>query len=197
MEYYQSVQAETNDLPAPNVREAVGVFMSPDALHDAVVELDLHFPRHAISVLGSKKDIEEKFGSTTVPPVIAEMAQDTPLQAPVRDEEKTIGTAAFIGVSTYVGAMAVALAAGAVTVPATIAAAIIGGSSGAAISTILAKIFGDNYNKDIEEQIAKGGLLLWVQTLDHQQEELASNIMSKHGARHVKIIVHDSGVSSS
>lgn len=192
METFHAVQPETVKLHTSNVREAVGVFLDHEAMVRAIVELDTHFPRHAISVLGSKHDIVEKFGQSAVPPVLAEMAEDTPLQAPLRDEEKVVGSAVLIGTSAYVGAVALALAAGAVSVPATILAAVIGGGGGAAISGLLLKIFGDHYHKDIENQIEQGGLLLWVGTTDNEQEQLATNIMNKHGAKHVKIIVHDS-----
>ena len=192
MENFEAIQPETVKVPSSTVREAVGVFLDADAMRNAIVELDTHFPRHAISVLGSKRDIVEKFGQSAVPPVLAEMAEDTPLQAPIRPEEKVVGTSVLIGSSAYVGAVAMALASGAISIPAIILAAVVGAGGGAALSSVLAKILGDHYHKDIEDQIEQGGLLLWVGTTDNEQEQLATEIMNKHGAKHVKIIVHDS-----
>lgn len=177
--------------PTSHIRETVGLFMNAASLHNAVVELDTHFPRHAISVLGGKKEIEEQFGQTVIHPELAEAMTVPPLQAPVRAEEKVIGVSALIGGGTYVGAMALALAAGAVSIPATIFAAVIGGASGAAITGVIAKVLGDHYHQDIEDQIQQGGLLLWVNTLNAEQERVASEIMSNFGATHVKVIIRD------
>jgi len=177
--------------PAVNVREAVGVFSDMDALNLAVVELDRHFPRHAISVLGGKAEIEQQFGQPTISPDVADTSSKTPHQAPVRSEEKTVGLTALVGSGAYIGAVAMALAAGAVTLPATIAAAVIGGGGAAAIGAVLVKVLGDHYHQDIEDQIAKGGLLLWVNTPDGEDEQLACDILRNHGATHVRVIARD------
>lgn len=176
------------EIQSPPIHETVGLFQDADMLQKAVVELDTHFPRHAISILGDKKGIEEKFGQSTVSPAMAEATNTPPLQAPVRSEEKVIGVSALIGGSAYVGAMALALAAGAVTIPVTIFAAAVGAASGAAIGGVLAKVLGDHYHQDIEDQIQKGGLLLWVNTINEEQERIATDIMNNFGATHVKVI---------
>jgi hypothetical protein len=189
---YQASETQIQPVrPAANVREAVGVFTDMDALNRAVVELDTRFPRHAISVLGGKTEIERQFGQSTISPDFADRDYATPHEAPVRLEEKVVGLSVLVGSGAYIGAVAMALAAGAVSLPATIMAAVIGGGGAAAIGSILVKVLGDHYHKDIEDQIAKGGLLLWVNTPTSEDEHIATDILRRHGAAHIKVIARE------
>lgn len=160
------------------VKEVAGVFMSAKDLQSAIRDLEgSAFPRQDISVMGSRGDLEDVFGSKTVEPEKALRHNETPRQAPSRPEEQTIGIAGVIGGSAYIGAMAVALAAGAVTFPAILSAAVIGGLGGGTLGAILTRVLGDRYERHIEEQIEKGGLLLWVRTPDVHRQELARQVM--------------------
>lgn len=167
------------------MREAVGLFENMEQLQEAVKEFErTEFPRDALSVLGEREHIEKNLASDMV------ALEDDPTverEAPVRSEEKGIGAGALVNGSAYIGAMAVALASGAVTIPAIITAAAIGGIGGATVGGILAKILGNHFDKSIEQDINKGGLLLWVRTPDPDRENMALNILNKYGAHHVKI----------
>lgn len=169
-------------------KEVVGLFTSVDDLQSAIRDLEgTAFPRHDISVMGNRGQLERVFGAKTVPPQLAMDNVDTPRQAPSRPEEQTIGTAAMIGIPAYVGAMALAIAGGAVTFPAIISAAVIGGLGGGTVGAVLAKLLGDRYNRHVEEQIDRGGLLLWVRTPDHDREEAAKRIMISRGGYDVHV----------
>ncbi len=176
-------------MPVPGLlKEVVGVFQSKQDLQNAIRELEgTAFPRHDISVMGSRDDLEKVFGVKVVSPEFAIDNPDTPRQAPSRPEEQTIGAAGMIGGTAYVGAMALALTAGAVTFPAIISAAVIGGIGGGTLGAILTKLLGDRYNRHIEQQIEKGGLLLWVQTPDAEKEDLAHRIMITNNAYDVHV----------
>lgn len=170
------------------MKEAVGLFTDVESLQEAVKELEAtDFPRDAISVIGPRERIEEKFGISAISPDLADLSPETPRSAPPRSEEKVIGAGALVTGSAYIGAMGVALAAGAVTIPGIIAAAAIGGIGGATAGGIVAKILGDHFNKDIEDQIEKGGMLLWVRTPDPAREEKACTVLEKYGARHIRL----------
>lgn len=170
------------------MKEAVGLFSDIDSLQEAVKELEAtDFPRDAISVIGPRDRIEKKFGLSQISPELADLSSETPRSAPPRSEEKVIGAGALVSGSAYIGAMGVALAAGAVTIPGIIAAAAIGGVGGATAGGIVAKLLGDHFDKDIEQQIEKGGMLLWVRTPDTAREEKACNILEKYGARHIRL----------
>lgn len=169
-------------------KEAVGLFSSIDDLQNAIRTLEgSAFPRQDISVMGSREDLEKIFGQKTVDPLFAMDSEYTPRQAPSRPEEQTIGSAALIGGGAYVGAMAMALTAGAVAFPALIGAAVLGSVGGGTIGAILTKVLGDRYSNHIEQQIEKGGLLLWVRTPDENKECLAVTILRQHHAGHIHI----------
>lgn len=169
-------------------KEAVGLFDNSDDLQNAIRTLEgSAFPRQDISVMGNRDDLEKVFGNTAVDPLFAMSSEYTPRQAPSRPEEQTIGSAAMIGGGAYVGAMAMALTAGAVAFPALIGAAVIGGLGGGTVGAILTKLLGDRYSHNLEEQIERGGLLLWVRTPDEQKQRLASTILRQHHAKHIHI----------
>ncbi len=172
--------AETGKL-----REAVGVFEDTDALNKAVEELEhTKFAREDISILGTREDIREKFGEPEVRPEAVEDNPEAPRSVPVRPEEKAIGSGAAIAGGAYLGAVGALLASGAaVAVPAVLTAAAIGAGGGG----LLTKILGDKFNDETEKQIQKGGMVLWVLTRSAETEAAASEILRKHGAKHVHI----------
>lgn len=190
---YTETAASTNfspTVPQEMVREAVGLFLSVEDLQEAVRDLEgTAFPRQDISVMGSRTELHEVFGSKTVDPHIAMDNADTPRDEIARPEEKVIGAGAMVGVPAYIGAMAAALSAGAVAFPAIIGAAVIGGVSGGSLGAILLKLFSDRDTRHYEEQIDRGGLLLWVRTPDRAREEIAVEVMRRHHA--LEVHVHD------
>lgn len=171
-------------------REAVGLFEDIEDLQEAVRELEgTAFPRDAISVLGTRREIEEKFGETAVNPDIAEDDPDSPRQPPIRPEEEVIGAGALIGCSAYVGGVAFVMIAPPLSIAGTAVAVLLGACGGAALGVVLVKIIREHMNKNIAAQVDKGGLLLWVKTPDPERENIACEILQHHGAKHVK--VHD------
>jgi len=169
-------------------REVVGLFTNTHDLQDAIRDLEgTAFPRQDISVMGSRHELDEVFGVKAVNPRFAMDNADTPRQAPARPEEETIGSAALVGGSAYVGAMAMALSAGAVAFPAAVAAVVIGGVGGASLGGILNKLLGDRASRHVHEQIEQGGLLLWVRTPDPIKESLARQLMENRNATEVHV----------
>ena len=193
MIYTNNTDVPSNLQPQPSAvpghtREAVGVFLNIDDLQAAVRDLEgTAFPRQDISVMGSREELAQIFGNKTVDPHVAMESDDTPRSVLPRPEEKTIGTAAMVGIPAYVGAMGAALAGGAVAFPGLIAAAVIGGLGGGTLGAILAKIMGDRDLRHFEEQIERGGLLLWVRTPDREREEIAVRVMRARNGREVHI----------
>jgi len=163
------------------IREVVGVFKSVEDMQNCIRELEgTAFPRQDLSVMGSRGDLEHIFGAKTVRPDFAIDNADTPRKAPSRPEEQTIGIAGMIGGSAYVGAMAFALSAGAVSMPILIASVVIGGLAGGALGLGVAKLLGSRYKRHMGEQIEKGGLLLWVRAPDADKQDTAKRIMIRH-----------------
>jgi len=188
---FQDTVHETNfgASAAPGLhKEVVGLFTSSDDLQNAIRDLEgTAFPRQDISVMGARAELLEVFGAKAVDPHFAMDNADTPRQAPARPEEKTIGASAMVGIPAYLGAMAAALTAGAVAFPAFVGAAVIGGLGGGALGGILAGMFGNRDTRHIEEQIEKGGLLLWVRTPDREREDIAVDIMRKNNGSEIHV----------
>ena len=173
-------------------QEVVGIFKSTGDLQSAIRELEnVSFTRQDISVMGGRGELERVFGTKTVSPHDALAHDDIPRQSPSRPEEQTIGVAGMIGGSAYVGAMALALAAGAVTFPAIMSAAVIGGIGGGTLGAVLSRIMGGRYTRHMEEQIEKGGLLLWVRADTQHKIETAKQIMTAHNGYDVHVQKRD------
>lgn len=173
-------------------REAVGVFHEWVQLRAAVDELLLNgFDRAEISMLAGEKVVERKLGH--VYRKVSELEDDmsVPRVAFVGRDSLVEGRASAIGVLGYLGA---ATAVGAVVASGgalawVILAGAAAGGGGAALGTLLARAMGRNHGKDLQAQIDKGGLLLWVRTCQASREAGATEILRKHGAEDVH--VHD------
>ncbi|MDF3074801.1 MAG: hypothetical protein K0S54_2468 [Alphaproteobacteria bacterium] len=173
-------------------REAVGIFHTPEALQDAIDELlSSGFHRAELGLLASETVVIEKLGHRYS--TIATLADDpaTPRAAYVGNEDIGNAEGGIVGGLVYVGAT---LAAGAVvasggTLLAVIAGAAVAGGAGGMIGSVLAQWIGDRHASHLQEQIEKGGLLLWVRTRDAAKEKRAVRILEQHSAD--KVHVHD------
>jgi hypothetical protein len=178
-------EKETN-----TVREAVGVFASPETLQEAIDELmSSGFDRADLSLLATEKAIDEKLGHKYQK--IAELEDDPIVPRCCYVSTESVGDAqgGLIGGLMYVGATA---AAGAVvatggTLALVIAAAAIAGGVGGLFGSILAKWVGDQHADHLQEQLDHGGLLLWVRTWDSDDERCAVETLSKHSGRDVHV----------
>lgn len=169
------------------VREVVGVFDNYDALEDAVEDLELAgFDRSQINLLVHENTVREKLGDRVD---IRRLEDDpeAPLENPVDRHEVAEGKAALTAGTALLGSfVALGLVVTAeISIPVAILAAAVGGGAGGTIGGLLAKYLGELRAREIEEQIRAGGLLLWVQVRDQEQEKKAIEILQKHGARDV------------
>jgi len=71
-----------------------------------------------------------------------------------------------------------------------VAAAVTGTAlAGALIGTVLTRWLGKHHAEHLQEQLDRGGLLLWVRTPDAAAEQRALEILTRHSAHDVHI--HD------
>ena len=166
----------------PTIREAVGVFHRPEDLQAAIDELlQSGFHRAELSLLASEQAIDRqlahryrKIGSLEDDPVIPRAAYVSP---------EAIGDAegGLIGILMYVGAMAAAgaIVASGGTLTAAIVGAALSGGAGGLIGSFLAR--------HLQEQVDRGGLLLWIRTWDAADEKRAMRILARHAADHVHV----------
>jgi hypothetical protein len=182
--------SEATAAPKHIYREAVGVFHHWSNLQGAVDELMLNgFDRAEISMLAGEKAVEEKLGH--VYRRVSELEDDpeVPRVAFVGNDSLTEGKASAIGALGYVGAVAAvgAVVASGGALAWAIFAGVAAGGGGAALGTLLARAIGRGRAKDLETQIDKGGLLLWVRTGNAEQERRAIAVLRTHEAEDVHV----------
>jgi hypothetical protein len=166
------------------VREVAGVFQSREALEAAVDELLLAgFDRTDISLMADPETVHRKLGGIYKP--AAELADDprVPRRAYIARRELPIPMSGVAGLLFYIGATAAAFAvvASGGAAAAAAAAAAAGGAATGGFGLYLAKAIGDKEAKQIETQLAAGGIVLWVRVRSKEQEEQAERILRAHG----------------
>lgn len=174
------------------IREAVAVFTDGKAFEAAIEELESSgFDRAEISLLASPAAIEEKLGHRYEK--VQRLADDpeAPRGAYVATESVGAGEGGLISGLAYVPAVTAAgavVASGGALAAAIGAAAAVGGA-GAALGTVLARWLGSRHAENLQAQLERGGLLLWVRTRTAEREERAMDVLSRHGGKDVHI--HD------
>jgi hypothetical protein len=161
------------------IREVVAVFDDAKALEEAVFILETHgFDRAAFSVLADEATVERKLGHGYRR--VTEM-EDEP-RAPretffsrISRLEAEYGPA--VGLAAL-GAFALTGAAG--TLPVAVAA-----GGGAVLGGMLGGLIHRRYSRRVEEQLARGGLLLWVNVRNPAQEKTAIDLLRAHTAHDI------------
>ena len=174
----------------PLVREAVAVFQTEDALQAAIDDLLSHgFDRAEISLLARSDSVERKLGHAYRK--VAEVEDDAaaPRIAYVAEEDVGNAEGAVIGTLMYVGALAglIPVVASGGALAAGLVALLVGGGSGAALGTALARIIGAEHAEYIADQVEHGGLALWVRTWNEGDEARATKILKAHSGQDVHL----------
>ena len=174
------------------IREAVGVFHDWSSLQATVDELQISgFDRAEISLLAGESAVEEKLGH--VYQKVGELEDDpkVPRAAYVGRDSMVEARVGVIGGLAYVGALAAvgAIVASGGTVVAAIIGAVAAGGGGGLIGSVASRWLGRDRAKQLQAQLDKGGLLLWVRVRDGDHEKRAVDILGKHAADDVH--VHD------
>ena len=173
-------------------REAVGVFHDWTALQACVDDLlSSGFDRSELSLLAGQKAVEEKLGHVYAKVAELEDDPEVPRTAFVGRDSFIEGRTGVIGALAYIGAAAAigGVVASGGTLAAAIAAAAVAGGSGGLIGTLATRWLGRDRAKEIQSQIDRGGLLLWVRARDRAHEDRAVAVLNRHSADHVH--VHD------
>lgn len=184
------------DTPEVIIREAVGVFHDLPSFRDAVDDLlNAGFDRSDLSLLASTEAVEDKLGHAYRK--IQELEDDpsVPRAAYVGDHSLAEGRTGVIGGLAYIGAM---LGVGAVvasggTLAAAIAAAALAGGGGGVLGGLAARYLGRKQAENLQKQLERGGLLLWVRVRDDEREKQAVEILERYRAENVH--VHEIPVS--
>jgi hypothetical protein len=174
-----------------SVREAVGVFADPEALERAVDELEISgFDRAALSVLATDGTIKDRVGHLDRNVAEIEDNRRVPQSAFAETDSWVKGEAAAVGIPFYIGGVA---GAGVTAVgfggamAATVAGAVVGGVAGAGLGALLAGAIIRRRAGQVSEQLAEGGMVLWVSLRDDDAERRALQILTNVGARDVHV----------
>lgn len=179
------IEQETRTIP-----EAVGIFHRNEDLQAAIDELlSSGFHRSELGLLASEAAVQEKLGDRYKG--VSALADDpaAPRSAYVSPEAIGDAKGGLIGALVYVGAAA---AAGAVvasggTLAAIITGVVLAGGTGGLLGTVLAKWLGDHHANYLQDQIDRGGLLLWVRTRHATDERRAVEILKRHSGGEVHV----------
>ncbi|HSA81996.1 MAG TPA: hypothetical protein VLE23_14360 [Geminicoccaceae bacterium] len=173
--------------PTTSVREAVAVFDDVSDLDAAVEELrQAGFEGDAISLLASEHAVQKKLGHRYERVEDLEDEPDAPRVAYRTPAALGESEDMLIGSLTYLPAV---VAAGTVVASAGIVAAAVTGTAlaGALIGTVMARWIDKQHAEHLQEQLDRGGLLLWVRTPDQAAERRALEILTRHSAHDVHI----------
>ena len=171
-------------------KQAVGVLSSPKALEDALDRLaEARFDQERISVIGMRDVFKGKLQGVRSIVDLAESA-DISKAAPARHVEMNELRASAIGFPAYVGAIAAGVATIATggAAAGVIAASISGGAGGALLGGIFTAWLNKKRSDYYEEQIARGGILLWVTLDNEEQETKIKEILPSFSIEPVKIL---------
>lgn len=172
------------------IREAVGVFHDRDSFQNAIEDLlSAGFDRSELSLLASAQAVEDKLGHAYRK--VQELEDDAavPRAAFVGDHSLAEGRTGIIGGLAYIGAVA---AAGAVvasggSLAAVIAATAVAGGGGGLLGGWAARFLGADRARQLQQQLDRGGLLLWVHIRDAAHEGRALEILRRTGGEDVHV----------
>ena len=170
------------------VREVVAVFHDAETLEAAVDELDTAgFAQTSMSIMADANSVAEKLGHRFEPVDVMEDNPNVPRRTFVGKADRAVEESVAIGLPLYVGAMAGAaavVASGGAVAMALLAAAG-GGALGGGVGALLARNIGKAEADRLEENIANGGILLWIAVSDTAAEARAKEVLKAAGGSHV------------
>lgn len=171
-------------------REVVALFCDPVQMEHAVQEVltEHGFEHGDVSLLAGEKTVREHLGHRLEDTRAAADDPSTPRRGYIEPESRMEGRGALASMLGYAGAMTamgVAFATGGVLAVA-VGAGLLGAGAGAGAGIGLGRFFDGRLADEFEDQIAKGGILVWVRCRRPGDEERATEVLERCGARHVQ-----------
>lgn len=172
------------------VREAVGVFHKVDDLQAAIDELlSSGFNRAEISILGAQNAVEAKLGTPQISRAQLGDNASTPRGLYISNESMEVGKGSLIGGLALLGGLASTVVLGAAGGPILVMVLGVALATGAGglLGTRLSGLLGHQRAAHFQEQLDRGGLLLWVRTFDTVRENRAVEILTRHSGGDVHV----------
>jgi len=171
--------------PTTTIREIVGVFHDADALNGAISDLlGAGIDRAALSVIAQEGLLDGTPGDASDDTRRTADDAATPRQTVYTDTDVRQGRVLVTSMASTVAALAasgiVVLSGGAAAV-ALLAAVGAGGGTGA-LGALVGKRAGDERKRYLEDQLDRGGILLWVKIMRPESEARIAEILKRHAA---------------
>lgn len=167
------------------VREVVGIFHDAKSLEKAADALmSGGIDRSLLSLIATEDVLREKLGGKLGSAEDLADDESVPRISYADHSEVSLGQGALISGLFYVGAMigtGVVFASGGAPLVALIAGTV-GGVSAGGIGAALSMRLGQVVAGKVEDEVARGGLILWARTPTPESEEKALKIMRDCGA---------------
>lgn len=172
------------------VTEAAAIFSKEESMQAAIDDLLASgFDHGDLSLMASEDTVEQHLGKRYKKVTELEDKREAPHVAYVSPETRGDAQGAVIGTLMYVGAgvlMGPVAAAGG-GLAALAASAVLGGGAGAAVGSVLALFIEKKHADYIEEQLLRGGLVLWVRLWTDDAEKRALDILKRHSGTDVHV----------
>jgi hypothetical protein len=167
-------------MPA-TIKEAVAAFDDADALDKAVFALETRgFDRAAFSVLASESTVEQKLGHRYSQ--VKEMEDDPKAPRATFFSHVSLLEADYLPAPALAGIGALVVAGIGTVIPVLVAAGI-----GAVLGTALGRLMHQHHAKLVNEQLARGGILLWVNVRNAGEEKTALEVLKTLAAHDVHV----------
>lgn len=171
-------------------REAVGVFHKVNDLQAAIDELlSSGFDRAEISILGSQQAVEANLPAAQSSRAELGDNPSTPRGLYVSNESMEVGKGSLVGGLALLGGLAGTIfltAAGGPILVVVLGVALATGAGGL-LGTGLSGLLGHQRASHFQEQLDRGGLLLWIRTADIVREHRAVEILTRHSGGDVHV----------
>jgi hypothetical protein len=171
------------------VREVIGVFHSGERVDSAANDLLLAgFDRGDIDVLGSLTEIPKRLGPVYIAPEELAHVKHAPRQPLLVREDVTVLNVVITSLAGAVCGLATAfwmLASGRTETTAGITAVLVGLFGAALAFLIMARI--SRQDESLSALANRRGLVLWVRVRSPEQEDMAQEILLRHGGKAVTV----------
>jgi len=177
--------AEAKPVPGEaSIREAVAVFHDPEALQAAVSDLQSHgFDRAEISFIareGFSGHVAEEYREAGEVEDRPDVTREAPTDETDIRQRRTLEISMAATIAAFAAVGFTVLGGGAPALAAGVGAVAAGGVGG--LGALLGRLYGQGQDRFVQEQIDRGGVLLWVRTRDAEAETRALDILRRHAA---------------
>jgi hypothetical protein len=163
------------------IKEAVAAFDNADALDKAVFALETRgFDRAAFSVLASEDAVEQKLGHRYRQ--VNEVEDDPKAPRATFFSRISRLEADYLPAPALAGIGALVVAGIGTVIPVLVAAGV-----GAALGAALGRLLHVHHAMLVDEQLARGGLLLWVNVRNADEEKTALEVLGAQAAHDVHV----------